>query len=94
MAFWLAIITNTMLEPDEYLHERIQTVMLEVMGVLYDNNITLVHMGAMMRLLGVPDIKAAEHDNEMLELDEKFGAMLVELNKSTPQKVPEDATIH
>jgi len=83
-----------MLEPDEYLHERIQTVMLEVMGVLYDNNITMVHMGAMMRLLGVPDAKAAEHDNEMLELDEKFGAMLVELNKSTPQQVPEDATIH
>ena len=94
MAFWLAIITNTMLEPDEYLHERIQTVMLEVMGVLYDNNITLVHMGAMMRLLGVPDAKAALHDNEMLELDEKFGAMLQQLNKSTPKEVPKDATIH
>ena len=83
-----------MLEPDEYLHERIQTVMLEVMGVLYDNNITLVHMGAMMRLLGVPDAKAAQHDNEMLELDEKFGAMLQQLNKSTPKEVPKDATIH
>ena len=94
MAFWLVLVINTMLEPDEYLHERIQTVMLEVMGVLYGNNITMVHMGAMMRLLGVPDAKAAQHDNEMLELDEKFGAMLRELNKSTPQQVPEDATIH
>jgi hypothetical protein len=83
-----------MLEPDEYLHERIQSVMLEVMGVLYSNNITLVHMGAMMRLLGVPDAKAAGHDNEMLELDEQFGAMLVELNKSAPKQVPRDATIH
>ena len=83
-----------MLKPDEYLHERIQTVMLEVMGVLYDHNITTVHMGAMMRLLGVPDAKAAEHDNEMLELDEKFGAMLQELNKSIPLEVPRDATIH
>jgi len=94
MAFLVRHIINTMLEPDEYLHERIQTVMLEVMGVLYGNNITLVHMGAMMRLLGVPDAKAAEHDNEMLELDEKFGTMLVELNKSQPKQVPEDATIH
>ena len=94
MAFLVRHIINTMLEPDEYLHERIQTVMLEVMGVLYGNNITLVHMGAMMRLLGVPDTKAAQHDNEMLELDEKFGAMLVELNKSQPKQVPEDATIH
>ena len=83
-----------MLEPDEYLHERIQTVMLEVMGVLYGNNITLVHMGAMMRLLGVPDVKAAEHDNEMLELDENFGTMLMELNKDIPKEVPKDATIH
>jgi hypothetical protein len=83
-----------MLEPDEYLHERIHSVMLEVMGVLYGNNITLVHMGAMMRLLGVPDAKAAEHDNEMLELDEKFGAMLQQLNKSTSKEVPEDATFH
>jgi hypothetical protein len=83
-----------MLDSDEILHERIQTIMLEVMGVLYGNNITLVHMGAMMRLLGVPDSKAAEHDNEMLELDEKFGTMLMELNKSTPKEVPKDATIH
>ena len=94
MAFWFVLVINTMLEPDEYLHERIQSVMLEVMGVLYDNNITLVHMGAMMRLLGVPDSKAAQHDNEMLELDEKFGAMLVELNKNIPKQVPKDATIH
>jgi hypothetical protein len=83
-----------MLNSDELLHDRIQTVMLEVMGVLYDNNITHIHMGAMMRLLGVPDHKAAEHDNELIELDEKFGTMLVELNKSIPQEVPKDATIH
>jgi hypothetical protein len=83
-----------MLEPDETLHERIQSVMLAVMGVLYHNNITRVHMGAMMRLLGVPDVKAAEHDNEMVELDENFGAMLVELNNSTPEPVPAGTTIH
>ena len=83
-----------MLEQDEFLHERIKTVMLDVMAVLYDNGIKHVHMGAMMRLLGVPDAKAAEHDNEMLELDEKFGTMLMELTKCIPQQVPKDATIH
>jgi hypothetical protein len=94
MAFWFRNIINTMLDSDEILHERIQTIMLEVMGVLYDNNITMVHMGAMMRLLGVPDHKAAKHDNELIELDEKFGTMLVELNKSIPQEVPKGAIIH
>ena len=84
-----------MLEQDEFLHERIKTVMLEVMGVLYDNNITLVHMGAMMRLLGVDDDKASVHDNELIELDEKFGAMLSQLNKNTaPVEIPEGATFH
>jgi len=94
MTFCSVHIINTMLEPDEYLHGRIQSIMLEVMGVLYDNNITLIHMGAIMRLLGVPDSKAAKHDNEILELDEEFGVMLMELNKSTPKQVPKDATIH
>jgi hypothetical protein len=52
-------------------------------------------MGAMMRLLGVDDVKAAEHDNEMIELDEKFGAMLSMLNKDVALvEVPKDATFH
>ena len=80
---------------DYMLHERIRSIMLEVMGVLYSNNITTVHMGAMMRLLGVPDSNAAEHDNNLLEVDEKFGNMLLEeLNKSKLQRAPQDATIH
>ena len=84
-----------MLKPDEYLHERIQTVMLEVMAVLYDNNINLVHMGAMMRLLGVDDSKASEHDSEVIELDEKFGTMLAELNKKVePIEIPKGTIFH
>jgi hypothetical protein len=79
---------------EEILHEHIKSVMLDVMGVLYGNGITLVHMGAMMRLLGVPDSKAAEHDDEMIELDEKFGAMMAELNKITGLEVPKGAVIH
>ena len=84
-----------MLEQDEFLHERIKTIMLDVMAVLYDNGIKHVHMGAMMRLLGVDDVKASEHDNEMIELDEKFGAMLTLLNKDVaPVEVPDGATFH
>ena len=84
-----------MLEQDEFLHERIKTVMLDVMAVLYDNGIKHVHMGAMMRLLGVDDSKASAHDNELIELDEKFGAMLSQLNKNTaPIEVPDGATFH
>ncbi len=69
--------------------------MLDVMAVLYDNGIKNVHMGAMMRLLGVDDSKASEHDLEVIELDEKFGTMLSELNKKVePIEIPQGTTIH
>lgn len=69
--------------------------MLDVMAVLYDNGIKNVHMGAMMRLLGVDDSKASEHDSEIIELDEKFGSMLSQLNKKeVPEEIPQGTTIH
>jgi hypothetical protein len=49
----------------------------------------------MMRLLGVDDVKASAHDNELIELDENFGDMLSQLNKDVaPVEVPKDATFH
>lgn len=69
--------------------------MLDVMAVLYDNGIKNVHMGAMMRLLGVDNSKAAEHDSKIIELDEKFGFMLSQLNnKAVPEEIPQGTTIH
>ena len=76
------------------LHDRIKNIMIDVMAVLYENNIRQVHMGAMMRLLGVDATLAAEHDKEIIELDEKFGNMLVELNKAMPIEIPTGTTIH
>jgi len=84
-----------MLEQDEILHERIKTIMLEIMAVLYANGINNIRMGAMMRLLGVDDTKAAEHDGEIIEVDEKFGAMLSKLNKNIePVEVPKGTIFH
>ena len=83
------------MQEDDLIHERIKNIMLDVMAVLYDNGIKTVHMGAMMRLLGVADTKAAEHDSEIIELDEKFGALLSQLNKKVESvEVPKGSTIH
>ena len=69
--------------------------MLDIMAVLYSNGIKNVHMGAMMRLLGVNDSKASEHDSQVIELDEKFGNMLIELNKNVGQlEIPKGTTFH
>jgi len=83
------------MQDDDLLHERIKNIMLDVMAVLYDNGIKNVHMGAMMRLLGVDDAKAAEHDSKVIEMDEKFGVMLAELNKKVePIEIPNGTTFH
>ncbi len=83
------------MQEDDLIHERIKNIMLDVMAVLYENGIKTVHMGAMMRLLGVADTKAAEHDSEIIELDEKFGTLLSQLNKKVePLEVPKGSTIH
>lgn len=69
--------------------------MLELMVVLYENGIREIHMGAMMRLLGVHDVIAADHDHEIMELDENFATMIAELNKNNkPATIPAGATIH
>ena len=83
------------MQEDDLIHQRIKNIMLDVMAVLYDNGIKNIHMGAMMRLLGVDDSKAAEHDSEIIELDEKFGFMLSQLNKKeVPEEIPQGTTIH
>ena len=83
------------MQDDDIVHERIKNIMLDIMAVLYSNGIKNVHMGAMMRLLGVNDSKASEHDSQVIELDEKFGNMLIELNKNVGQlEIPKGTTFH
>jgi hypothetical protein len=83
------------MQDDDLLEQRIKNIILDVMAVLYDNGITSVHMGAMMRLLGVDESKASAHDSEIIKIDEKFGNMLSGLNKKVERlEIPKDTTIH
>ena len=80
-------------DPDQ-LHKQIRSIMMDIMAVLYRNNFRTVRMGAMMRLLGVDDAVAAEHDQDVVELDEKFAEVLKELNTLAPIEIPQGTTIH
>ena len=64
--------------------QSIRMTILNLMVVLYDCGIEEVHVGAVMRLLGVPNDKAAEHDNERLVLDNNFVKYVEELNSPRP----------
>lgn len=70
--------------------QAIRLTILNLCLVLYDCGITEIHVGAVMRLLGVPDEKAAAHDTERLIMDEDFVKYVEQIN--TPR--PVDQLLH
>ena len=78
------------------LYEFVRTVMLEVMAVLYANGQRQLHVGAMMRLIGVDEERAAEHDDDRIDIDESFAELANDVNIKylLQSRIPDGATIH
>ena len=91
--FFLAVASglSTRMEPDDPIYDYVRTVMLEVMAVLWNNGQTHLHVGAMMRLIGVPESQAAPHDEERIDIQENLEAIdrLKKFNQA-----PSSATLH
>lgn len=84
------------MDESDPIYEYVRSVMIEVMAVLWRNGQSELHVGAMMRLLGVPEEAAALHDEERLVIDENFANIVAELNKTyhMQSQVPSGVTIH
>lgn len=84
------------MDESDPLYEYTRAFMIQLMAVLWRNGQKELHVGGAMRLLGVPDAAAAEHDNERLEIDENFAILLAEVNRLHLQntQVPAGVTIH
>ena len=54
------------------------------MLVLYDCGIEEVHVVGVMRILGVANDKAQQHDDERLVLDENFVKYVEQINEPRP----------
>lgn len=78
------------------LYEFVRTVMLEVMAVLYANGQRQLHVGAMMRLIGVDEERAAMHDDDRIDIDESFAELANDVNIKhlLQSRIPTGATIH
>ena len=72
------------------LDQSIRLAILNLMVVLYDCGFEEIHVGGVMRILGVSDSMAQQHDNERLVLDEEFVKYVDQLN--TPR--PVDQLLH
>jgi hypothetical protein len=75
---------------DLELDQTIRLAIFNLMMVLYDCGINEIHIGGIMRILGVSNEKAAKHDDERLVLNEDFVKYVEQLN--TPR--PVDSTLH
>ena len=61
--------------------EFIRIATMHLMLVLYREGITKIHMGGLMRVLGVPNETAAEHDNEEVTMDDDFAKYVEQLTE-------------
>jgi hypothetical protein len=66
------------------LDQNIRLAILNLMMVLYDCGITEIHIGGVMRILGVSDAIAQAHDNDRLILDDEFVKYVEQINEPRP----------
>ena len=64
--------------------QAVRLAILNLCVVLHDCGITEVHVGGIMRILGVPDDLAQEHDDERIILDNKFVKYVDQINQPRP----------
>lgn len=70
------------------LDQSIRLAILNLMAVLYDCGITEIHLGGIMRVMGITNEKAQAYDNELLVLDEEFVKYVEQINTPRPADQP------
>jgi hypothetical protein len=73
---------------DIELDQNIRMAILNLCVVLYDCGITEIHVGGIMRILGVTDATAQTHDQERIVLDENFVKYVDEIGRPRPTDQP------
>lgn len=69
---------------DIELDQTIRMAILNLCVVLHDCGITEIHVGGIMRVLGVADHTAETHDLERIVLDENFVKYVNAINERRP----------
>jgi len=64
--------------------QAVRLAILNLCVVLHECGITEVHVGGIMRILGVPDSLAQEHDDERMILDDEFVKYVDQINEPRP----------
>ena len=52
--------------------EVVSAIVISLCAAMFDNGIRLVHIGGLMRMLGISNEVAQEHDDDAIELPDNF----------------------
>jgi len=72
------------MQSSQELELKIKDLILALMAVLHENGIHEVHMGGMMRLLGVDEEVAKDYDHERIQLGNAFPEVVREFEAQQP----------
>ena len=70
------------------LDQQIRMALMNLMVVLYSCGITKIHLGGLMRILGVSNRVARQYDQEQLQLDDDFVKYVDQINEPRPIDQP------
>ena len=73
---------------DAELDPLIQLAIYRLMLVLYEQGITEIHMGGLMRILGLDNTVAQEFDDERVYIDDTFARHVSQLTSPRPPNQP------
>ena len=89
---------------DDQLEQAVRDLLMDICEVMSRRGYEMVSVGAMMRLVGIGDERAATHDQEYFALDDEFQKMLHQReqlrntknknNKKAPRRTPNGVTLH
>ena len=69
---------------DIELDQQVRMALMNLMVVLYSCGIVKIHLGGLMRILGVSNQIAQQYDDEQLLLDDDFVKYVDQINEPRP----------
>ena len=80
---------------DLELEKHVQDLLIDICAVMHSHGYEMVSIGAIMRLIGVGEDRARQHDQEYFALDTQFEKLLQAKNQPpAPKTTPNGVTVH
>lgn len=92
--FGPAFCDNYLMLTEEEFEQALRDVIIDLCEVLYRHGYRQAPVGAIMRLIGVPEERAQQHDSEVFGLDDDFLEQLAKRKLMSDSSVPPGTQLH